>query len=435
MIPQGGTSRLPKASFEHFFLTCTIILSVAFYAKAKPIFLYSSEPIIRVDLADNIKEFVLHVDGKCELRYQNFTIAEISKSRLSFGFSENGVPFAILPNQKLRFLFPVKIEPVDSAADSIEIKFPDISGKIFPGSMEIIPEHNGTFTLINLVPLETYLRGVVPNELVNNLLPDELQACMAQAIAARNFAFYKMTNQDTSNFDVYSDTRDQVYSGMEKYKTLADSAIALTSGMIVEYDGQPARCFFHSACGGHTENVQHVWQGQPALPYLMGVSDIDSATGLAFCAAAPHFYWMTTYTASQLDRMAQTNLAVANPTYATKRIDHDLADIEIMDRFDSSRIDSLKLTTRDSSIYFVRGDRIRYFFKNIDGTILRSGLFKIDISRNDDGDIKKIILKGKGTGHGVGMCQWGALGMSRLGYSYLQILSHYYPGTEVKKVY
>ncbi|MFZ1083009.1 MAG: SpoIID/LytB domain-containing protein [Candidatus Kryptoniota bacterium] len=369
------------------------------------------------------------------MRYQNFTIAEISKSRLSFGFSENGVPFAILPNQKLRFLFPVKIEPVDSAADSIEIKFPDISGKIFPGSMEIIPEHNGTFTLINLVPLETYLRGVVPNELVNNLLPDELQACMAQAIAARNFAFYKMTNQDTSNFDVYSDTRDQVYSGMEKYKTLADSAIALTSGMIVEYDGQPARCFFHSACGGHTENVQHVWQGQPALPYLMGVSDIDSATGLAFCAAAPHFYCMTTYTASQLDRMAQTNLAVANPTYATKRIDHDLADIEIMDRFDSSRIDSLKLTTRDSSIYFVRGDRIRYFFKNIDGTILRSGLFKIDISRNDDGDIKKIILKGKGTGHGVGMCQWGALGMSRLGYSYLQILSHYYPGTEVKKVY
>jgi stage II sporulation protein D len=258
---------------------------------------------------------------------------------------------------------------------------------------------------------------------------------MAQAIAARNFAFYKMINRDTSNFDVYSDTRDQVYSGMEKYKPLADSAITLTSGMIVEYDGQPARCFFHSICGGHTENVQHVWQGQPALPYLSGVSDIDSATGLAFCAASPQFYWTTTYTLSQLDRMAKTNLALANPTYATRRINPDVTDIEVMDRFDSSRIDSLEITARDGSVYFVRGDRIRYFFKNSGGTILRSSLFKIDISRDVDGNIKKIILKGQGSGHGVGMCQWGALGMSRLGYSYLQILLHYYPGTEVKKVY
>lgn len=434
MIPRRGTSILSKISCRRLLLICSIILFIARVAETKPAFPFSSEPTIRVNLSDSLKKIALRLNGNFEFKYQKFVIAKISNSTLSFGFSENGVPFAVLPNQKLRFLFPIKIEPTDSTLNSIRVKFPYMSGNVFPGSMEIIPEHNGTFSLVNFVPLETYLRGVVPNELVNNLLPDELQACMAQAIAARNFALYRMTSQDSSDFNVYSDTRDQLYSGIEKYKPLADSAIALTTGMIVEYDGQPARCFFHSACGGHTENVQNVWQGQPAFPYLSGVSDIDSSTGLAFCAAAPQFYWTATFTVNQLDGFVETNLAEANPTYATRKINSNISDIEIMNRFDSSRIDSLKITARDGSVYFVRGDRIRYFFKN-KGSILRSDLFKMDISRDSKGNMNKIILKGQGTGHGVGMCQWGALGMSRLGYNYLQILYHYYPGTVVEKAY
>ena len=301
--------------------------------------------------------------------------------------------------------------------------------------MQIIPENDGTFRLVNFVPLETYLRGVVPNELVNNLTPDELQACMAQAIAARNFAFYKMSELDSTDFDVYSDTRDQVYSGMEKYKSLADSAIELTSGMIVEYGGQPARCFFHSTCGGHTENVQHIWQGQPALPYLAGISDIDSTTGQPFCIYSPQFYWTSTYTGHELNKLVRANLGLANPTYAGVKVKSSIADLKVLDRFDSFRVDTLEIRLANGDTYYVRGDRTRYLLRSKDGTLLRSSLFRITTVRGDEDSIREIIIKGQGSGHGVGMCQWGALGMSKLGYSYLQILSHYYPGTEVKKVY
>ncbi len=308
--------------------------------------------------------------------------------------------------------------------------------------MEIVPQNNGTFRLINTLPLETYLRGVVPNELVNNLKPDELQACMAQAIAARNYAFFRMSNIDSfangptsKGFDVYADTRDQVYSGIERYKSLADSAIEFTSGMIVEYDGQPARCFFHSTCGGHTESVQNVWQGQPALPYLQGVSDTDSATGEPFCIYNPNFYWTVNFSGRELTRLVKANLAAANPMYASKPVNGSVESVKVLNRYPSTRIDTLEITMDDGNTYYVRGDRTRYLFKTGDGVILRSSMFKLTLLRNYGGGIRKLIIKGQGNGHGVGMCQWGALGMSRLGYTYAQILEHYYPGTVIEKVY
>ena len=288
MIPLRGTRHL------RLLLISAALLLLESSSQCKPVFSYSVEPIIRISLAENIKNPSLRVYGNFRLSFQGIEIATVANATVSFTFSNDGTPIAKLPNQEIRFSSPIKVEPSDTnlykirsdsgtnaPAGSSERLLSGMRFRLqtFPGSMEIIPEKGGTFSIINFVPLESYLRGVVPNELVNNLTPDEFQACMAQAIAARNFAFYKMRNQDSTNFDVYSDTRDQVYSGIEKYKSIADSAIDLTSGMIVEYNGQPARCFFHSTCGGHTENVQHIWQGQPALPYLAGVSDIDSATG------------------------------------------------------------------------------------------------------------------------------------------------------------
>ncbi len=444
MIPLRGTRHL------RLLLISAALLLLESSSQCKPVFSYSVEPIIRISLAENIKNPSLRVYGNFRLSFQGIEIATVANATVSFTFSNDGTPIAKLPNQEIRFSSPIKVEPSDTnlykirsdsgtnaPAGSSERLLSGMRFRLqtFPGSMEIIPEKGGTFSIINFVSLESYLRGVVPNELVNKLTRDDFQACMAQAIAARNFAFYKMSNLDSTNFDVYSDTRDQVYSGIEKYKSIADSAIDLTSGLIVEYNGQPARCFFHSTCGGHTESVQHIWQGQPALPYLAGVSDIDSATGDPYCIYAPQFFWTNTYSHYQINRMFKANLAEANPTYANKIMGSDVTEIKILDRFDSFRVDSLMVKTRNGNKYYVRGDRTRYFFRGSDGTLLRSSLFRINISRDRKGRIATITVKGQGSGHGVGMCQWGAIGMSRLGFNYLQILSHYYPGTEVKKVY
>ncbi len=456
MIPVKGTSHSKRPiRLQLLIISAFTIFHVA-STWAGNTFPYSSEPVIRVCLAENLRALSLRVNGDFRLGYRSVTIAEIADSKLSFRFSHDGTPEASLPNQELTFSSSVTIEPPNSQADASRNSVASQGGvglifgsQTYPGSIEIIPEGNKTFRVVNSVALETYLRGVVPNELVNNISPDEFQACMAQAIAARNFAIYKMSKQfvssqsepgidrDSSDFDVYSDTRDQVYSGMERYKPLADSAIELTAGMIVEYDGQPARCFFHSTCGGHTENVQHIWQGQPALPYLAGVSDIDSATGQPFCLYSPQFYWAVTYTSSELNNMVSTNLGTANPVYANRIAGRpqQVIDLEVSNRFESYRVDTLRIIMKNGDVYYVRGDRTRYLFKNSDGTILKSSLFRILITRNDNGSIKDVIVKGQGSGHGVGMCQWGTLGMSRLGYNYLQILSHYYPGTIVKKEY
>lgn len=431
MIPRKGTLLL--------LLISLLFLSLFVDSYARPVLTFTRQPLIKISLAGNLKSLTLYAEGSFKLKYQNIPISRIKNNRLFFNFSSDGTPEAHLPNQQMKFFSPMTIEPlreaVTVAATDIYTDGLRFSSQTYPGSMEIVPESNGTFRLLNIVPLETYLRGVVPNELVNNLSPDELQACMAQAIAARNFAFYRLTTRDSSQFDVYSDTRDQVYSGMEKYQPLADSAVALTYGMIVEYDGQPARCFFHSTCGGHTENVQHVWQGQPPLPYLRGVSDTDSATGQPFCIDSPQFSWTSTYTGRELDRFVKANLAFANPTYAGKSITGEVASLKVLDRFRSDRVDTLEIAMDNGDVYFVRADRTRYLFRGKDGTILRSSMFWIKTLRNFGGSIKEVIIKGRGNGHGVGMCQWGALGMSKLGYSYLQILSHYYPGTVVKKVY
>ncbi len=422
-------------------LIVALFLSIFFChdSFANPILIYTSEPNIRVSLAGNLREISLKVDGHFILKYQDIPINRVENEILTFGFSSDGTPEAHLPNQELRFFSPITIVPAESL--SSDVSTASASGGIsfsfqkYPGSMEIIPESDGTFRLLNVVPLEKYLRGVVPNELVNNMTPSDLQACMAQAIAARNFAFYRLTTRDSTQFDVYSDTRDQVYSGEQRYQSLSDSAVAMTYGMIVEYDGQPARCFFHSTCGGHTENVQNVWQGQPPLPYLRGVSDTDAVTGKPFCIDSPQFFWTTTFTGHELDKLVRENLSFANPTYTGRTITGEVAELKVLDRFESSRVDTLEIKMDNGDVYYVRGDRTRYLFRDKTGMILRSSMFTLKTRRNFAGGIREVTINGRGNGHGVGMCQWGALGMSKLGYSYLQILSHYYPGTVVKKVY
>lgn len=444
MIPQKGTLQL------RLLLISSFLFVFQSNAECKSVHPDSTEPIIRVCLVENAKYPVITICGSYRLTFRGYEVATLTDAVVSFTFSSNGIPIARLPNQEVRFSSLIRLEPVgtsfhtekrDSVVNPPKANLNDYPHEIrigmqtFPGSMEVSSNNDGTFRLTNFVPLETYLRGVVPNELVNNPTPDEFQACEAQAIAARNYAFYKLSKEDTADFDVYSDTRDQVYSGMEKYKPMADSSIKLTSGVIVEYEGEPARCFFHSTCGGHTESVQHVWQGQPAVPYLSGVSDIDSATGDAYCIYSPQFYWTSTCTRFQLDEMFKDNLAIANPSYEKKIVGGDVTDIKIVDRFDSFRADTMKITTKSGESFFVHGDRTRYFFKSASGNLLRSSLFRISISRDGRRRIQAITLKGQGSGHGVGMCQWGAIGMSRLGYSYRQILLHYYPYTELKKIY
>ena len=121
--------------------------------------------------------------------------------------------------------------------------------------------------VVNIVPLDQYVRGVVPSEMPNRW-PD--QALAAQAIVARTYALAHLHGGD---FDVFNDTRSQVYSGIAAETPSSDQAVAETAGQVVLYDDQLADTFFSSSSGGRTANVQDVWTGSPPVPYLISVTD------------------------------------------------------------------------------------------------------------------------------------------------------------------
>jgi stage II sporulation protein D len=140
-----------------------------------------------------------------------------------------------------------------------------LGGRGYRGALRVKPARAG-LQVVNIVALDSYLRGVVPSEMPNRW---PAEALAAQAVVARTYALAHLHGGD---FDVYSDTRSQVYGGIAVEAASSDDAVAETAGQVVLYNGEPADTFFFSSSGGRTANVQDVWGGD-AVPYLVSVSD------------------------------------------------------------------------------------------------------------------------------------------------------------------
>lgn len=144
-----------------------------------------------------------------------------------------------------------------------------IDGTRYRGALEVVPtaSDGGSLNAIDAVAVDQYLRGVVPNESPASW---PLAALQAQAVAARSYAL--STQVDGNGFDLYDDTRSQVYEGVATEEARANQAVASTKGQVVTYGGKIAQTFFSACSGGHTESIQNVFFGEP-VPYLVGVPD------------------------------------------------------------------------------------------------------------------------------------------------------------------
>ncbi len=146
----------------------------------------------------------------------------------------------------------------------------EIAGSgVFRGALEVVPTASdaGSLNAINAVAIDQYVKGVIPNESP----PSWPQAALrAQAVAARSFAL--SVDVDGNGFDLYDDTRSQVYEGIASETTATNEAATATRGEVLAYDGRIAETYFSACSGGHTESVQNVFYG-PAVPYLVGVPD------------------------------------------------------------------------------------------------------------------------------------------------------------------
>jgi stage II sporulation protein D len=306
-------------------------------------------------------------------------------------------------------------------------------GHRYRGSIELFATTHGIL-VVNRLGVEDYLRGVVPLE-IGAVGEPERAALEAQAVAARSYIYVRLEDPDrtaTARYDVVATVTDQVYGGMEAEAPIADAAVAATAGEVLTYGGRVVNAPYHAACGGTTAEPQEVWREAP-VPYLQRVSDQIPGSDHYYCEGSAHFRWTRTFTKSELAEMMDRYLrrfADGGDGSGSHRSGGvgTVRSVAVETLTPSGRVGSLAVTTSRGT-YHVRGNDIRFVLREANGAILHSTYFLIRDEPVRGGSVAALTLEGRGNGHGVGMCQWGAIGRARAGQDYRTILQTYYPGT------
>lgn len=299
-------------------------------------------------------------------------------------------------------------------------------GKRYRGELVTTATDSGLM-VVNRLPMDDYLRGVVGPEIGNRTVA-EFAAIQAQAVAARTYAYKRLT--DTRDFDLYATVQDQVYGGVDAENRLADSAIMTTRDVVVTYAGQPIITPYSSTCGGSTAAVSEVWHAQPDQPYLRPVSDRIPGTDHFYCDPSPRFSWTQTFDGAGLRAVVEKYMAAY--TNAPKTGVGRITDIREQGRTPSGRVAALTVQT-DSGSYTLRANDIRFVLRDPKGATLNSTSFSFT-RETSGGEVSSVRVNGRGYGHGIGMCQYGAIGRARAGQNYRTILETYYSGTTIGRI-
>jgi stage II sporulation protein D len=300
----------------------------------------------------------------------------------------------------------------------------EIGNVSYRGSLICIARGSRGFALVNCLDVEQYLRGVVPLE-IGPRPAREMEAIKAQAVAARTYTYRKIIERRQAFYDLVATVADQVYGGIDAENRLSDRAIADTRHVVLTHADTLIFAYYHSTCGGATANVEDVWD-KPAHPYLR--SRADSLGQSSCCSISRYFRWEEQWRQSELSALLARYAPQAFPQVSAYA--GTLHDIRIKKRYDCGRIAECVVSS-SSGKWRYGGDKIRFAFRRNGGgaPILRSSCF--DIAEIAGG---RIVLKGRGYGHGVGMCQMGAVGRARAGQSYDTILRAYYTDVTLARV-
>jgi stage II sporulation protein D len=304
-------------------------------------------------------------------------------------------------------------------------------GKRYRGELVLSVTDSGIL-IVNRLGVESYLRGVVPLEIGNRQAGEEA-AVQAQAVAARSYSYVHMAEAPANRgFDMYATVQDQVYGGADAEKTMADDAITATQDMVLRYAGKIINTPYHSTCGGSTAAVEEVWWKEPSQPYLKPVSDRIPGSNGYYCDASPRFRWTTTFQREELRATLEKYLSQYSTGVPSGGIG-SVTGVRIEGRTPSDRVQAVTFQTTRGN-YLVRGNDVRFVLRSPSGTILNSTYFTAAVTPGPDGEVGTLTLNGGGYGHGIGMCQWGAIGRARAGQDYKTILTTYYPGTTVGRI-
>jgi stage II sporulation protein D len=312
------------------------------------------------------------------------------------------------------------VEPADSGSPV------RLNGRDYRGTATVSTVPSGVM-LVNVIGLEEYLRGVVGAEMGKRTEQD-LAALRAQAVVSRTVAMRRAGLWRSRGYDLLSTVSDQAYAGVGFETPVSDQAVQETAGQVITFDGRLIDAFFHSTCGGRTADGTEVYAGADR-PYLRSIRDQDEG-GRAWCAISPRFRWQERWTGELLARTLRETLP---PAGAPAELAQSVADLRVVDRTPTGRVAHLEVSG-EGGVYTVSGPVARLVLRTSDGSVLRSATFNLQVSR-EGGRIVQLMAEGSGAGHGVGMCQWGALGRARAGFAYQDILSAYFPGTQITRTY
>ena len=277
--------------------------------------------------------------------------------------------------------------------------------RYYRGIIDVFVNPLGVPVIVNEVGLEEYLRSVVPLELGPISYP-YIEALKAQAVAARTFAVRELDRNAVHGFDMYGDSRAQNYAGAGSEDPLSDQAVRETAGIIAVNHGKPILAMYSSTCGGKTEAYHNIFKGSP-ISYLAGGCDCDDS-------ASPYHRWSETIQVASIQGKLDSYAGIGR-----------LKSLKILKKSSSGRTISMRFTG-DKGEKVLNGNDLRFALG------LRSNhIDSLKIVAGSDGFASKLVVSGRGWGHGVGLCQIGAVTMARKGSSYQKILHHYYQGIKL----
>lgn len=319
----------------------------------------------------------------------------------------------------------------------------------FHGHLYVVIDGGGQLAVVSSVGAERVLAGLVPAEIFATA---PLEALKAQAVTARGEIFSKLGHRHFADpFHLCSEQHCQVYSGAQVETPATDRAVEDTRGLLAfrprAHADEPAALVdsvYSSSCGGWSEANEAVWgtppsgslrprlDGNPKDPALAPFTGPWTEEGLrAFVVAYPptdcarssfarkdRFRWKKTFGMAELDVIGES-LGIGR-----------VRDVAILGRGPGGRITGLVLTGVRGKTEVLRELPVRRLFGQ-----LSSGFFVLDVMKSATGDVTSLVFTGGGWGHGVGMCQTGAIGRAERGHDFRQILDHYYSGVSVEQVY
>ena len=302
-----------------------------------------------------------------------------------------------------------------------------VNGRTYRGVVEIVGDAAG-LTVVNRVLLESYLVGVVSAEM-GRRSQAEFEALKAQAIVSRTYALRNLRRRASLGFDLHAGVADQVYAGSASETPEGREAVALTRGLVLTYAGAPIDAFYYSTCGGQTAEGTEAFRAA-SRPYLRSFPDVDER-GEAYCRISPRYRWREEWDGAALRATLRRTLPATAGVNAARA--EQVRDVYVAQRTGSGRVGRLGITLGAEHV-MVGGQAVRQVLRPASGDLLRSAAFTLTATRSGGG-IDRLVAEGRGAGHGVGLCQWGAVGRSRAGQNYQRILGAYYPGAILQRLY